>query len=159
MAAAGAGGEQCGNGVWCVLQSTLLGKASKIWEVRRKSIGSLQEVRSNFFLNRYPTRSMYTNLYYEFTHINLHVIYMYTCCAWAGGTFFPVVVLCQFLVLAGNRFWFYILMYLEYNTVVVLCQSFGSGGKQFLVLRTYLVYNSIVRLCQFFGCGGKQISK
>ncbi len=33
--------------------------------------------------------------------------------------FFPVVVLCQFLVLAGNRFWFYILMYLEYNTVVV----------------------------------------
>ncbi len=34
--------------------------------------------------------------------------------------FFPVVVLCQFLVLAGNKFWFYILMYLEYNTVVVL---------------------------------------
>ena len=37
--------------------------------------------------------------------------------------FFPVVLLCQFLVLAGNMFWFYILllMYLEYNTVVVLC--------------------------------------
>ncbi len=45
----------------------------------------------------------------------------YTCFAWAGGTFFTVVLLCQFLVLAGNRFWFYILMYLEYNTVVVLC--------------------------------------
>ena len=44
-----------------------------------------------------------------------------TCYAWAGGTFFPVVVLCQFLVLTGNRFWFYILMYLEYNAVVVLC--------------------------------------
>jgi hypothetical protein len=29
--------------------------------------------------------------------------------------------LCQFLVLAGNRFWFYILMGLEYNTVVALC--------------------------------------
>ena len=42
--------------------------------------------------------------------------------AWAGGTFFPVVLLCQFFVLAGNRFWFYILlMYLEYHTVVVLC--------------------------------------
>ena len=41
--------------------------------------------------------------------------------AWAGGTFFPVMLLCQFLVLAGHRFWFYILMYLEYNTVVVLC--------------------------------------
>ncbi len=25
------------------------------------------------------------------------------------------MVLCQFLVLAGNRFWFYILMYLEYK--------------------------------------------
>jgi hypothetical protein len=23
---------------------------------------------------------------------------------WAGGTFFPVVLLCQFLVLVGNRF-------------------------------------------------------
>jgi hypothetical protein len=45
----------------------------------------------------------------------------YTRFAWAGGTFFPVVLLCQYLVLAGNRFWFYILMYLEYNTVVVLC--------------------------------------
>jgi hypothetical protein len=44
-----------------------------------------------------------------------------TRCAWAGGTFFPVVLLSQFFVLAGNRFWFYILMYLEYNTVVVLC--------------------------------------
>jgi hypothetical protein len=29
-----------------------------------------------------------------------------TCCAWVGGTFFPVVLFCQFLVLAGNRFWF-----------------------------------------------------
>ncbi len=53
----------------------------------------------------------------------------YTRCAWAGGTFFPVVLLCQFLVLAGNRFWFYIITYLEYNTVVVLCSIFGSGGK------------------------------
>ncbi len=34
----------------------------------------------------------------------------YTRFAWAGGTFFPVVLLCQFFVLAGNRFWFYILL-------------------------------------------------
>ena len=34
----------------------------------------------------------------------------YTCFAWAGGTFFPVVLLCQFFVLVGNRFWFYILL-------------------------------------------------
>jgi hypothetical protein len=44
-------------------------------------------------------------------------------------TFFPVVLLCQFVVLVGNRFWFYILMYLEYDTVVMLCEFFGSGGK------------------------------
>jgi hypothetical protein len=30
--------------------------------------------------------------------------------AWAGGTFFPVVLLCQFFVLAGNRLWLYILL-------------------------------------------------
>ncbi len=49
----------------------------------------------------------------------------YTCYAWAGGTFFPVVLLCQFSVLAGNRFWFYEpLMYFQYPTVVVLCQFF-----------------------------------
>ncbi len=35
----------------------------------------------------------------------------YTCFAWAGGTFFPVVLLCQFLALGGNRFWFCILTY------------------------------------------------
>jgi hypothetical protein len=36
--------------------------------------------------------------------------------------FFLVVLLCQFFVLAGNRFWFYILLiYLDYHTVVVLC--------------------------------------
>ncbi len=35
----------------------------------------------------------------------------YTRFAWTGGTFFPVVLLCQFLVLAGNRFWFYTLRY------------------------------------------------
>ncbi len=73
----------------------------------------------------------------------------YTRYAWAGGTSFPAVLLCQFSVLAGNRFWFYILlMYLEYHTVVVLCQFFQSGGKWFLVC-TYLVYNTVVQLCQF----------
>ncbi len=51
-----------------------------------------------------------------------HSSTFYTLFAWAGGTFSPVVLLCQFSVLAGNRFWFYILlMYLEYHTVVVLC--------------------------------------
>ncbi len=48
----------------------------------------------------------------------------YTHCAWAGGTFFPVVLLCQFLVLAGTRFWFYLLctyvLRVQYSCGVVL---------------------------------------
>jgi hypothetical protein len=69
---------------------------------------------------------------------------------------FPVVLLCQFFVLAGNRFSFYmLLMYLEYHTVGCCVSFFGSGGKLFLVLLTYLVYNTVVRLCQFFCCGRK----
>ncbi len=66
------------------------------------------------------------------------------------------MLLCQFFVLAGNRFWFYILlMYLEYHTVVVLCLFFWFWREIVLVLRTYLVYNTVVRLCQFFCCYGK----
>ncbi len=41
-----------------------------------------------------------------------------------------------------------------YSCGVVLV-FFGSGGKQFLVLRMYLVYNTVVRLRQLFCCGGK----
>ncbi len=50
--------------------------------------------------------------------------------AWAGGTFFPVVLLCQFLVLAGNRFWLYILL-CTWSTIQLWCcvSFFGSGGK------------------------------
>ncbi len=50
--------------------------------------------------------------------------------AWAGGTFFPVVLLCQFLVLAGNRFWLYIRL-CAWSTIQLWCcvSFFGSGGK------------------------------
>ena len=70
--------------------------------------------------------------------------------------FSPVVLLCQFFVLAGNRFWFYILLCTQSIIQLWCCVSFfGSGGKQFLVLRTYLEYNTVVRLCHFCCCGGK----
>ncbi len=36
--------------------------------------------------------------------------------------FCPVVLLCQFLVLAGNRFWFYILTKLINNAQAYLCE-------------------------------------
>ena len=80
----------------------------------------------------------------------------YTHFAWAEGTFFPVVLLFQFFVLVGNRFWFYILL-CTWSTIQLWCcvSFFGSGRKQFLVLRTYSVYNTVVRLCHFFCCGGK----
>ncbi len=70
--------------------------------------------------------------------------------AWAGGTFFPVVLLCQFLVLAGIRFWLYILLY-TWSTIQLWCcvSFFGSGGKKFLVLCTGCAVVSV------FGSGGK----
>ncbi len=83
----------------------------------------------------------------------------YTRFAWAGGTFFPVVLLFQFFVLAGNRFWFYILlMYLGYHTVVVLCQFFlvlvGNG------FWCYVRTQCTIQLCgcvSFFVVAGKLI--
>ena len=45
-------------------------------------------------------------------------------------------------------------MYLEYNTVAVLCQFFGSGGKSFLVLRTYLVYKQLCGCVSFLVVAG-----
>ncbi len=53
------------------------------------------------------------------------------------------MLLCQFLVLAGNRLLLYILL-CTWSTIQLWCcvSYFGSGGKYFLVLRTYLVYNT-----------------
>ncbi len=54
-----------------------------------------------------------------------------------------VVLLCHFLVLAGNRFWLYILL-CTWSTIQLWCcvSYFVSGGKSFFKLRTYLVYNT-----------------
>ena len=50
--------------------------------------------------------------------------------ACAGGTFFPVVLLCQFLDQAGNRFWLYILL-CTWSTIQLWCcvSFFGPGGN------------------------------
>ena len=71
--------------------------------------------------------------------------------------FFPVVLLCQFLVLAGNRFSIYILctyvLRVQYSCGVVLVFWFW---REIVFGVTYvLVYNAVVRLCQFFCCGRK----
>ncbi len=53
------------------------------------------------------------------------------------------MLLCQFLVLAGNRFWFYILMYLEYLVL--------AGNSFWCYVRT----KCTIQLCGcVFGCGG-----
>ncbi len=69
---------------------------------------------------------------------------------WSNLFSFPVVLLCQFYVLARNRLWFYILMYLGIRSIKLWCcvSFFGSGGKQFLVFHTYGTFCTI-QLC---GC-------
>jgi hypothetical protein len=66
----------------------------KIPESKRSEIGIIAEFSG--IPNRFP------NLVTDGR--NYRQRNKYTCCAWAGGTFFPVVLLCQCLVLAGNRF-------------------------------------------------------
>ncbi len=67
----------------------------------------------------------------------------YTCCAWTGGTFFQLC--CRV------SFWFwleigfgYILMYLEYHTVLVLCQ--------FLCFWREIVFGTYVLTIQLLCC-------
>ncbi len=84
--------------------------------------------------------------------------YLHSLCVGWRNLFSSCAVVCQCFGSGGKQV-LVLLTYLEYkyNTVVALCQFFGSGGKQFLVLHMYLLYNTVVRLCQFFGCGEKEI--
>jgi hypothetical protein len=60
-------------------------------------------------------------------------------------------MLCQFLVLAVNRFWFYILlMYLEYHTVVVVCKFFWFW-REIVCGVTYVL--SVQYSCAVVSCG------
>ncbi len=52
---------------------------------------------------------------------------LYTRYAWAGGTFFPFVLLFQFFVLVGNRFWFYILLTYVLRHCLYAEKNFGVG--------------------------------
>ncbi len=59
--------------------------------------------------------------------------------AWAEGTFFPVVLLCQFLVLAGNRFWlctYYYVLGVPYSCGVVLVFLVLAGKSFWCYVRT-----------------------
>ncbi len=70
--------------------------------------------------------------------------------------FFPVALLCQFFVLAGNRFWFYILlMLLEYHTVVVLCQFFWFWREKGVGVTYVLSVQYSCAVVSVFCCGGK----
>ncbi len=53
----------------------------------------------------------------------------YTHCTWAGGTFFPVVPLCQFFSYGGKQFQ----VLLTYHTSCAVMSFFGCGAKQFLI--------------------------
>ncbi len=67
-------------------------------------------MRGNFLIEPLTGTCYFTTKIINIKH-SLHV-------GW--GNFFPVVLLCQFLVLVGNKFWFYILAYSEYNTGILL---------------------------------------
>ena len=99
----------------------------------------ISDLSVKYSFTPYPSLSPYSQME-SLTEKGIHSLHV----GWRN--FFPVVLLCQFLVLVGYRFWFYILTYLEYNTVVALCQFFGSGGKQFLV---YVRTQCTIQMC---GC-------
>ncbi len=66
--------------------------------------------------------------------------------AWAGRTFFPVVLLCCV------SFWFWREVR-ELALHYFPADCFGIKREiDFLVLRTYLVYNTVVQLCLFCCC-------
>ncbi len=71
----------------------------------------------------------------------------YTRYMWTGGTFFPVVLLCQYLVLVGNRFQFYILhiyvVRVQYSWNVGLVFFNLAGNSFWCYLRTYCT----IQLC------------
>ncbi len=83
--------------------------------------------------------------------------------AWAGGTFFSSCAVVSVFGSGGKQVLVvYTTMYLEYHTVVVLCQFFWFWrvivfGVTYVlsVQSSYSVYNTVVQLCQFFCCGGK----
>ncbi len=87
----------------------------------------------------------------------IRMLIFYTRFAWAGGTFFPVVLLCCV------SFWFLWEKGFDLHTHVLLRVQYSCGGvlviwfwqkKMFLVLRTYLVYDTVVLLCPFLVVAG-----
>jgi hypothetical protein len=67
--------------------------------------------------------------------------------AWAGGTFFPVVLLCQFLVLAGNRFWFTTISLLVRSKVTIVPTADVLRG-QLEPLKIVLSVKVVQQSCQ-----------
>ncbi len=68
----------------------------------------------------------------------------YTCCMWAGGTFFSSCAVLSVFGSGEKKVLVYILMYLEYHTVVVLCQIFWFWRE--IVFGTYVIHTVVV-LC------------
>ncbi len=62
-------------------------------------------------------------------NVTIPVVSQHSLCEGWRNFFSSYAVLSVFWFLAGNRFWCYLLTYLEYNTVVALCWFFGSGGR------------------------------
>ncbi len=70
-----------------------------------------------------------------------------------GELFFQLCCCVSFSVLVENSFVVTLVLRVQYSCGVVFVFRFWR--EQFLVLHTYLEYNTVVWLCQFPGCGGK----
>jgi hypothetical protein len=97
----------------------------KSWKIVVFLLATLKEKLPIFLINTLllliPLLVLTDRQNYRWTELQRN---KYTRCAWAGGTFFLVVLLCQFLAPAGNRFWFYLLctyvLRVQYSCGVVL---------------------------------------
>ncbi len=107
--------------------------SSKSWIIVVFLLRTLKEKLPIFLINTFllhiPCLALTDRQNYRGTELQRN---KYTRCTWAGGTFFSCAVVSVFGS-GGKMFWFYILllMYLEYNTVVVLCCFLVLAGNSF----------------------------
>ncbi len=107
----------------------------------------ISDLSVKYSFTPYPSLSPYSQME-SLTEKGIHSLRM----GWRN--FFPVVLLCQFLVLVGYVLVLHTyILRVQYSSGIVLV--FWFWREIVFGVRTYLVYNTDVRLCQFFGCGGK----
>ncbi len=112
------------------------------WIPRNTCLFPLRNIKRNELINiiKFICVNSHTDILQKYLYSNLTFVEIHVYSHWQTSTkrmslfvcihllrlgwrnFFPVVLLCQFFwFLVGNKFWCYLLTYLEYNRVVALC--------------------------------------